>query len=141
MQAQFFEIYRAGLKSAADMMTASLESAQRTQQQQLDVLRTAIEEQAKSVREISEVRSVDELVALQARLARSQAERTMDFWSRMWRTAGDNQMAIIGQAQAQLGQVRDQMRDVAASTSAMMSSATREASQQESRKHQGRASA
>jgi phasin family protein len=137
MQPQFFEIYRAGLKSAADMMTASMESAQRMQEQQLDVLRTAIEDQAKSVREISEVRSVDELMSLQTRLARSQAERTMDFWSRMWRTAGDNQMAIIGQAQAQLGQVRDHMRDA----STTMSNTMRETSQQEHRKHPERKSA
>jgi phasin family protein len=112
MQTQFFEIYRAGLKSAADMMTATLESAQRLQQQQLETLQKALEDQTKSVRELSEVRSVDELMALQTRLSSTQLERTMDFWSRLWRTAGDNQMAIIGQAQSQLGQVRDGLREV-----------------------------
>jgi phasin family protein len=113
MQTQFFEMYRASLKSAADMMTASLEGAQRLQQQQLDLLHTAIEEQSKSVREIAEVRSVDELMAVQTRLTGTQMERAMDFWTRMWRTAGDNQAAIIGRAQSQLGQVRDSMRDIA----------------------------
>ena len=29
----------------------------------------------------------------------SQLERTMDFWNRLWRAAGDNQLAMIGQAQ------------------------------------------
>lgn len=112
MQTQFFEIYRAGLKSAADMMTATLESARRMQQQQLDVLQSALDDQAKSVRELSEVHSVDELMALQTRLASSQLERTVDFWSRLWRAAGDNQLAIIGQAQSQLGQVREGLREV-----------------------------
>jgi hypothetical protein len=112
MQTQFFEIYRAGLKSAADVMTATLESARRIQQQQLDALQSAIEEQTRSVRELAEVRSVDELMALQTRLAGSQLERTIDFWSRLWRTAGDNQLAIMGQAQAQLGQVREGMQAV-----------------------------
>lgn len=125
MQIQIFEIYRAGLKSAADMMTASLESAQRLQQQQLDILQTAIQDQVKSVRELSEVKSVDELVALQTRLTGAQAERMMDYWNRMWRAAGDNQAAIIGQAQSQLGQVR----------------AMGEAVQPEQRKHQERKSA
>ena len=46
-------------------------------------------------------------------------ERTMDLWSRLWRAAGDNQLAIIGQAQSQLGQVREGLREV-----------TREAAQQ-----------
>jgi hypothetical protein len=112
MQTQFFEIYCAGLKSAADVMTATLESARRIQQQQLDALQSAIEDQTRSVRELAEVRSVDELMALQTRLAGSQLERTVDFWSRLWRVAGDNQLAIMGQAQAQLGQVREAMQAV-----------------------------
>jgi hypothetical protein len=113
VQTQFFEIYRAGLKSAADMMTATLESTRRLQQQQLDVLQSALEDQTKSVRELAEVRSVDELMALQSRLAGTQLERTMDFWNRLWRAAGDNQLAMIGQAQSQLGQVREGLREVA----------------------------
>jgi hypothetical protein len=112
MQTQFFEIYRAGLRSAADMMTATLESARRLQQQQLDALQSAIEEQSRSVRELGDVRTVDELMALQTRLAGSQLERTMDLWSRLWRAAGDNQLAMIGQAQSQLGQVREGLREV-----------------------------
>jgi hypothetical protein len=111
MQTQFFEIYRAGLKSAADVMTATLDGARRMQQQQLDALQGAIEEQARSVRELAEVRSVDELMALQTRLAGSQLERTIDFWSRVWRAAGDNQLAIIGQAQSELGRMQGQARE------------------------------
>ena len=112
MQTQFFEIYRAGLKSAADVMTATLESARRLQQQQLDALQSALEDQTKSVRELADVRTVDELMALQSRLAGTQLERTMDFWSRLWRAAGDNQLAMIGQAQSQLGQVHEGIREV-----------------------------
>jgi phasin family protein len=112
MQTQFFEIYRAGLKSAADVVTATLESARQLQQQQLDALHSALEDQTKSVRELADVRTVDELMALQSRLAGTQLERTMDFWSRLWRAAGDNQLAMIGQAQSQLGQVHEGIREV-----------------------------
>jgi hypothetical protein len=59
-----------------------------------------------SVRELAEVRTVDQLMSLQSRLAGTQLERTMDFWNRLWRVAGDNQLAMIGQAQSQLGQQR-----------------------------------
>jgi hypothetical protein len=111
MQTQF-EIYRAALKSGADMMTAMLESARRLQQQQLDVLQSALDDQTRSVRELAEVRTVDQLMALQSRLAGSQLERTLDFWTRLWRAAGDNQLAMIGQAQSQLGQVREGIREV-----------------------------
>lgn len=107
MQTQFFEMYRNGLKSTADMMAASLEGAQRLQQQQLDALHTALEDQVKSARELSEVRTMDELASLQARLTGVQVERAVDFWSRMWRAASDNQVAIMGRAQSQLAQVRD----------------------------------
>lgn len=116
MQPQFFELYRAGLKSAADMMSASLQSAQRMQQQQMDVLQGAIDDQVKSVRELSEVKSIDELMALQTRLTGAQFERTVDFWSRMWRAAGDSQVAIISQTQAQLGHVQGTMREAAQET-------------------------
>jgi phasin family protein len=111
MQTPFFEIYRAGLKSAADVMTATLEGARRMQQQQLDALQGAIEEQARSVRELAEVRSVDELMALQTRLAGSQLERTMKFWSRVWRAAGDNPLVLMGQAQSELGRMQGQARE------------------------------
>ena len=112
MQTQFFEIYRTGLKSAADVVTATLESARQLQQQQLDALHSALEDQTKSVRELADARTVDELMALQSRLAGTQLERTMDFWSRLWRAAGDNQLAMIGQAQSQLGQVHEGIREV-----------------------------
>ena len=108
---QFFETYRAGLKNAADVMTATLEGARRMQQQQLDALQSAIEEQARSVRELADVRSMDELIALQTRLASSQLERSVDFWSRVWRAAGDNQLAMINQAQSQLGEMRGQVHE------------------------------
>ncbi len=130
MQPQFFELYRAGLKSAADMMSASLQSAQRLQQQQLDVLQGAIDDQVKSVRELSEVKTIDELMALQTRFTGAQFERTIDFWSRMWRVAGDSQVAIIGQAQAQLGQVQSTVRDT-----------TFQQQQEQQRKHQERKTA
>jgi phasin family protein len=112
MQTQFFEIYCAGLKSAADVMTATLEGARRLQQQQLDALQSVIDDQARSVSELADVHSVDELMALQSRFAGTQLERTMDFWSRLWRAAGDNQLAMIGQARSQLGQVHEGIREV-----------------------------
>src|SRR5262245_36001783 len=105
MQTQFFDMYYAGLQGAAEMMTATLESARRLQQQQLDSLQSAIDDQTRSMRELAEVRTVDQLMALQSRLAGSQIERTVDFWNRFWSAAGDNQLALM--ARAQIGQVRD----------------------------------
>ena len=72
MQNQFLDIYRTGLKTTADMMTAQLEGAQRLQRQQLEMLHNVFDEQVKSVRELAEAKSVDEWVAVQTRFTGSQ---------------------------------------------------------------------
>jgi phasin family protein len=110
-QFQFLDIYRTGLKTTAEMMTASLEGAQRLQRQQLEALHTVLDEQVKSVRELADVKSMDELVALQTRFTGSQLERAMDFWSQMWRAVGDNRMSITPVSAST--SVASAMRDVA----------------------------
>ncbi|HXJ53751.1 MAG TPA: hypothetical protein VNH16_20385 [Burkholderiales bacterium] len=62
---QFIELYGAGLKNTADMMSATLQSAQQLQQQQLD------------------------LFALQTRLAGAQFEHAVQFWSQIWSARPD----------------------------------------------------
>src|SRR5687767_2673276 len=74
-QAFLFEIYRSGLRAAADMMKTSLESAERLQNQQLEGIRNAMEENVRSARQLSDVSSIGELMALQSRLAAAQMER------------------------------------------------------------------
>lgn len=108
---QFVDFYRAGLRTAADLAKTSLESAERLQQQQLKMLRGAIEESEKSTNELAGVKNVDELMALQTRLAGSQWERAMEFWSGIWRTASDNQAAMMGQLRSQLSQTTTSLRE------------------------------
>ena len=108
---QFFDLYRAGVKTASDVMKASLESVERIQNQQLQLIRSALEETAKSTSQLSDVKTVDELVALQARLTGSQAQRVMDYWSGVWRAAGDNQMAAARLAASQVQAVSGSMRE------------------------------
>ena len=82
-QAELFDLYRAGLKTAADLMKASLESAERLQNQQLVAMRSAIDQQQKSVGELSQAKSLDELLALQTRLAGAHFERAMSYWGEL----------------------------------------------------------
>jgi len=110
-QAFFFEVYRSGLRAAADMMKTSLESAERLQNQQLEGIRGAMEENVRSTRQLSEVGNLGELMALQNRFAGAQIERTMEFWTRAWRSAGETQAALIGQAQNQIGQMGEKVRE------------------------------
>ena len=91
-QTQFFDLYRTSLRAMNDLMKSSLETTERLQNQQLQQVRSAIEETTRSTGQMGEVRSMDELMAAQARLAGSQIQRTMDFWGSLWRAAGDNQI-------------------------------------------------
>jgi len=113
---QFLDLYRAGVRTAADVMKASLESVERMQNQQLQLIRSTLEENAKSASQIAEVRSMDELVALQARLTGSQAQRVMDYWSGVWRAAGDNQMAAARLAASQVQAVSGGLREAGISS-------------------------
>ena len=85
------------VRTAADILKASLESAERLQNQNLVAIRTAIVEQSKSLSELGEAKTLDELMALQARIAGEQFQRTMGYWTNLCQTAGQNQLAVIGQ--------------------------------------------
>jgi phasin family protein len=106
-QAEMLDLYRAGLKSAADLLKTSLESAERLQNQQLVAIRTAIVEQTKSATELSSARTLDELLTAQSRLAGAQMERALGYWSELCQVAGQNQMAAIGQVQQQMSRISE----------------------------------
>jgi phasin family protein len=103
-QAEFLDLYRSGLKNAVDLMKASLESAERLQQQQLAAIRHALEQNARSIDDLSSAKSLDELVTLQQKLAGAQFERLVGYWSKLYQTAGESQVATIGR---QMAQARD----------------------------------
>ena len=116
-QAEMIDLYRVGLKTAADLLKTSLESAERLQNQQLVAIRTAIIEQAKSASELGSARTLDELLSAQSRLAGAQIERALGFWSELCQVAGQNQMAAIGQVQQQMSRMSETLAQaVTAST-------------------------
>jgi phasin family protein len=85
-QAEFVDLYRAGLKTAADLMKASLQNVEKLQNQQLVVIRNALDQQAKAIGELSQARTIDEVLAVQTRMAGAQWERAVGFWSELWQT-------------------------------------------------------
>lgn len=98
-QAEFLDLYRAGLKTAADLMKASLQSAEKLQNQQLVAIRTALDQQSKSINELGQARTIDELLALQTKMAGAQWERAVGYWSDL--------------AQTQMAQARDWLSEAA----------------------------
>ena len=71
MQAQFFDLYRNGMKTAAEFAKASLENTVRLQQKQLDMVRTILEENARSADRLGEAKSVQDFFSLQSQLGRA----------------------------------------------------------------------
>ena len=101
-QAEFLDLYKAGLKTAADLVKVSLQGAEKLQNQQLVVIRQALDQQSKSISELSQARSIDELLALQTRIAGAQMERAMGYWTEL--------------AQTQMAQARDWWSEAAQAT-------------------------
>src|SRR5688572_27379941 len=85
-QAEFVDLYKAGLKTAADLVKVSLQSAERLQNQQLVAIRTALDQQSKSISELSQARTLDEMLAVQTKIAGAQIERTVGYWSELYQT-------------------------------------------------------
>jgi phasin family protein len=86
---QFLDIYRAGMKTAAEVMKSSFENVERLQNRQLQLVRNALEENAKSADELASAKSLDELVSMQTRLAASQMERAIELWTGLWRSTAE----------------------------------------------------
>ena len=126
-QTQFFDLYRSGLRTMNDLMKSSLETTERLQNQQLQQLRSAIEDTTKSSGQLGDIRSLDELLAAQAKIAGSQVQRTMDFWSNVWRAAGDSQIAMISQMQSLTSQATQDVVRLATAQVSTMGGAARDA--------------
>ena len=147
MQTQLIDLYRASIRSASDMMKLSLEQTERMQQQQLQLIRSALEETTRSTSQVSDVKSLDDVMALNSRLAGQQLERMAEFWSGWWRAAGDAQKSMIDQMQSQMGQAKERVREGYAFTARTSEDAARLAASQvanaaqEQRKSQERKSA
>ena len=121
-QAEFLDLYRAGLKTAADLMKASLQSAEKLQNQQLVVIRQALDQQSKAVSELGQAKTIDEVLALQTKMAGAQWERAMGYWSEM--------------AQTQMAQAREWFNETTAAATQAAAAGVRQVSkQQEQRKH------
>lgn len=108
-QPELFDLYRAGLKGAVDLMKISLENAERLQNQQLAAIRSALEQLAKSVAELGQAKTMDELMAVQTRMAGAQMERMVGYWTSLY----ENQMSAIGQMQSQMAQARQWLSEAA----------------------------
>ena len=82
----------------------------------MQLLRSALDEGARSGSQTGEVKSLDEVVAFNSRVAGAQLERVSEFWANWWRAAGDAHKSLIEQFQSQMGQATERVRESSAFT-------------------------
>lgn len=99
-QNQFIDIFRNGIRTAAEVARLSLENGVRLQERQLEIARGLLQEQSRSAEEIARAGSVEELWTLQSRLASAQLGRVVEFWSSLWQAAAQNQTQGLRDIQA-----------------------------------------
>jgi len=133
MQNQFVDLYRNGVKTAAEAATYSLEKVAELQERQLGILRSIVEENRRSVESLADAKSLEDLLSLQSRLARGQLERTAEIWSNFVQAAAEQQKAWIERLQSQVGQTRERVRDAYDATSRTSEEIARTAANQVSR--------
>ena len=107
-QPELVDLWRSGLKGAVDLMKVSLENAERLQNQQLNAIRSALEAQVKSAAELGQAKTMDELLAVQTRLAGEQLERMLGYWSGLYENQLDQARQWFKDAEAQTQEVRRQ---------------------------------
>lgn len=120
-QPELLDLYRASLKSAVELMKLSLENAERLQNQQLAAIRSALDDHTKSVAELSQAKTMDELIAVQTKMAGVQVERMVGYWTGLYQ----NQIAALGQVQSQMTQARQWFNEAAATTARAAATAGR----------------
>ena len=111
MQGQFLDLYRVGMRSVVDAMNASLENTERLQKQQLQMVRSALEQSNRSTGELGEAHSLQDIMAINSRLVGAQFDRVTEFWTGMWRVAGEAQKSIIDRVQSQMERSGEAMRE------------------------------
>ena len=127
-QAEFLDLYKAGLKTAADLMKASLQNAERLQNQQLVAIRSALDQQSRAVSDLSQARSLDELLSLQTRLAGAQFERAVGFWSELYQSQ-------VQQAQSWMKEMNGAAQNATSSAAAAIRQAAPRQQEQQHQQH------
>jgi hypothetical protein len=129
-QTQFLDIYRTMARATADSAKAALQTSERIHQQQLQLVRTALEQNTRAASQLAEARTLDEVLAAQSQFAGLQVAQAMEIWRAMLRHVGDSQMTFLSQMQNQAGQATDTVRQAYDLTARATEDAARTAASQ-----------
>ena len=112
MQAQtdFLDIYRSNTNAAAETLKVALRNMERLNEQQLQWVRVALEQNDRLTNRLAEVGSIDDLFLAQSQFAFSQMTQGIEVWWRLFRAMQDSQLAAMSRVEAQVGQATQTAR-------------------------------
>jgi phasin family protein len=96
---QLFDLYRSGLEAFIDLSRTSVQGAERLREHQLKCLHEAFSEAGETGRQVGSAKTLEELLELQSKLAPTQLEKAMSYWSGLYATGARNQVEIMQQMQ------------------------------------------
>src|SRR4051812_16895361 len=96
---QLFDVYRTGLEAFLDITRSSVQGAERLREHQLKAMNEAFSEAGETGRQMGSVRSLEEWVELQSKLAPTQLEKAIRYWSGLYAAGARNQVEIMQQMQ------------------------------------------
>jgi hypothetical protein len=101
LQDQSLDVCRAGLTAAVDMMTATVQGAERLRTHQLAAITQMLAENAELAARIDDTKSMDDLMAVYAALAGAQFKNLSVYWNGIQQVVSENQAALHERVQAQ----------------------------------------
>jgi phasin family protein len=91
---QFSELNQAGVDYALRFSQIALDNAERLVKVQLEASKSAIEDGVKNVKAISEIKDVQELIALRAKLAEASVEKSLAYSRSVYEVASEAQAEV-----------------------------------------------
>lgn len=91
---QYPELNKNSVDNALRFATITMESAERLVKLQLEATKQAIEENAKNVKSLSEVKDLQEVMALRAKLAESGVEKALNYSRSVYEVAAEAQAEL-----------------------------------------------
>ncbi|HXZ97538.1 MAG TPA: phasin family protein, partial [Burkholderiales bacterium] len=85
------QLNKASLENALRFTKVAMETAERLVKLQLEAARQAVEENARDARSLSEVKNLEEVIALRGKLAESGVEKALNFSRRVYEVASQAQ--------------------------------------------------
>ena len=104
---QFFDFYRASLKTTGDTARASLEAFVRLRKRQLECIEEALVTHASVLAEINAAKDISELISASGKLAGAQYQTLISHWNGICEAVGENQAEVSRLMQSQVEQIRD----------------------------------